>query len=445
MTGRRFHAAPVTPARAFMISLPAMERPGRAALLLAAALLLRPAAAPAQPLLPPAAPSTTDGGRVDRFLKGAARVLTHMDGPVGWVFLPAVSANPNSGVTYGVLPVAILTNPSHEVDHIIAPMLTYNELFGPAVMGTYYWYPSADAGFRAVLQKAQKVNGRVALRYEDRAFLDDRFLIRVDTNLEEDGTPRFFGVGPASPKNHESSYRLKEGLAQADFGVKFRRGLEVSAGWRFRRTETLPGTVAAPMPFDARMISASGYSMPRLTFSRDTRDLGSTPSRGSFAELFTEFSQPALGSDSSFQRYGGQWRLYLPHAAGRGTGFHLQGEYSDGPALPFTALVSLGGPRSLRGFPEGRFQDRGAFFANVEERFTMHKLSVVNAVTEFQVAPFVDVGTVFPSPDRLQARRLEPVLGAALRAVVKPTVVGRVETGVSREGPAVYMGIDYPF
>jgi hypothetical protein len=29
--------------------------------------------------------------------------------------------------------------------------------------------------------------------------------------------------------------------------------------------------------------------------------------------------------------------------------------------------------------------------------------------------------------------------------VVKPTVVGRVEAGVSREGPAVYMGIDYPF
>jgi hypothetical protein len=423
-----------------------MERPGRrAAVLLAAALLLRPAAAPAQPYLPPPAPASAEGGRMDRFLKGAARVFTRMDGPVGLVLLPAISANPNSGVTYGVLPVAILTNPSHEVAHIVAPMLTYNQLFGPAFLGTYYWYPSADANFRAVLQKAQKVNGRAALRYEDRAFLDDRFLIRVDTNLEEDGTPRFFGVGPASLKDHEASYRLKEGLAQADFGMKFRRGLEASAGWRFRRTGTFTGTVPAPAAFDPARLETTGYSMPRLTFSRDTRDLGSTPSRGSFAEVFTEFSRQALGSDVSFQRYGGQWRLYLPHSAKHGTAVHVQAEYSDGRALPFTALASLGGPRSLRGFPEGRFQDHGSLFGNVEERFTFHTLSVVNAVTEFQVAPFVDVGTVFPSPDRLETRHLEPVVGAAFRAVVKPTVVGRVETGVSREGPAVYMGIDYPF
>ncbi|MCX5797106.1 MAG: BamA/TamA family outer membrane protein [Elusimicrobia bacterium] len=423
-----------------------MERSARlATALLAAALLLSPAAASAQPRMPPSSPSTAEGGPVDRFLKGAARVFTHMDGPVGLVFLPAISANPNSGVTYGVLPVAILTNPRHEVEHIIAPMVNYNQLFGPAFLGTYYWYPSADANFRAVLQKAQKVNGRAALRYEDRAFLGDRCLIRVDTNLEEDGTPRFFGVGPASPKSGESSYRLKEGLAQADFGVKFRHGLEASAGWRFRRAETLPGTVAAPAAFDPARLETAGYSMPRLTFSRDTRDLGSTPSQGSFAELFTEFSRQALGSDSSFQRYGGQWRLYLPHSDGHGTAFHLQGEYSDGRAIPFTALASLGGPRSLRGYPEGRFQDRGSVFGNIEERFTFHRLSVVNAVTEFQVAPFVDVGTVFPSPDRLEVKHLEPVVGAAFRAVVKPTVVGRVETGVSREGPAVYMGIDYPF
>ena len=420
-------------------------RAGLRAALLAAALAPRPALARAQADLPPPAAPEAGGNAADRFLKGAARVLTRMDGPVGLVFFPAISANPNSGVTYGVLPVAILTNPSHEVEHIIAPMLTYNQLFGPAFLGTYYWYPSADASFRAVLQKAQKVNGRAALRYEDRAFLDDRFLIRVDTNLEEDGTPRFFGVGPTSPKDHEASYRLKEGLAQADFGMKFRHGLELSAGWRFRRTETLSGTIPTPMPFDPSRLETSSYSMPRLTFSRDTRDLGSTPSRGSFTELFTEFSRQALGSDASFQRYGGQWRLYLPHSAGHGTAFHVQGEYLDGRAIPFTALASLGGPRSLRGFPEGRFEDRGSVFANIEERFTLHKLSVVNAVTEFQVAPFVDVGTVCPSPDRLQAKHLEPVVGAALRAVVKPTVVGRVETGVSREGPAVYMGIDYPF
>jgi outer membrane protein assembly factor BamA len=185
--------------------------------------------------------------------------------------------------------------------------------------------------------------------------------------------------------------------------------------------------------------------MPRLTFSRDTRDLGATPSRGSYSEMFTEFSRHDLGSGASFQRYGGQWRYYLPDSPTRTTAFHLQGEYSDGRAVPFTSLASLGGPRSLRGFPEGRFEDRGCVFGSVEERFTVHQLSVVNAVTQFQVAPFIDVGTVFPSPARVEVKHVEPVAGVAFRAVVKPTVVGRVEVGAGREGPCVYMGIDYPF
>jgi hypothetical protein len=409
------------------------------------ALALRPILARAQADMPPPAPPMAAENWADHFIAGAAHLFTHMEGPVGLVYFPVLAVNPNSGLTYGVLPVALLTNSRHEVEHIIAPMVAYNQYFGPAFLGTYYWYPSPDAQFRAVLNKAQKVNERAALRYEDRAFLDDRFLIRLDTNLEEDGTPRFFGVGPASPQGQESSYRLKEGLAQADFGMKFRHGLELSAGWRFRRTETLAGTVPAPAAFDPAQLQTSVYSMPRLTLSRDTRDLGSTPSRGSFTELFSEFSRQALGSDASFQRYGGQWRIYLPQSPTRSTVVHLQADYSDGRAIPFTALSSLGGPRSLRGFPEGRFEDRGSVFGNIEERFTVHQLSIVNAITEFQVAPFVDLGTVFPSPERLQAKYIEPVGGVAFRAVVKPTVVGRVEAGAGREGPCVYMGIDYPF
>jgi hypothetical protein len=422
-----------------------------AALILAAAFLLRPAPARAQaaamhpPAVPPSAPPAATENLADRFIDGAAHLFTHMQGPVGMVYFPVISANPNSGLTYGILPVAILTNPKHEVEQIIAPMLAYNQYFGAEFLGTYYYYPSKDAVFRAVLERAQFVNSRAALRYEDRAYQGDRFIFRVDTNLEEDGSPRFYGIGPASSQNNEQSYRLKEGLAQVDYGYKFQDRLQVSGGWKFRRTETLTGTIPNNAPFDPAELGASSYSMPRLTLSRDTRDLISTPNRGSFSEFFTEFSRQDLGSEADFQRYGGQWRYYLPQSQTLTAGFHLQGEYSDGRSIPFTELASLGGPRSLRGFPEGRFEDRGCVFGSFEERYTMHQLNVVNAVTEFQVAPFMDVGTVFPSPARVQFKYVEPVLGVAFRAVVKPTVVGRVEVGAGREGPCVYMGIDYPF
>lgn len=113
--------------------------------------------------------------------------------------------------------------------------------------------------------------------------------------------------------------------------------------------------------------------------------------------------------------------------------------------MPFTALATLGGPRTLRAFTEGRFQDRGAVFANFEERWALHRLEVVNAVTEFQVAPFIEAGTVFRDAGRIESKRLQTVAGLGLRAVVKPTVVGKIDVGVGREGPAVFVGIDYPF
>ncbi|HEX4046619.1 MAG TPA: hypothetical protein VH309_02230, partial [Elusimicrobiota bacterium] len=84
-------------------------------------------------------------------------------------------------------------------------------------------------------------------------------------------------------------------------------------------------------------------------------------------------------------------------------------------------------------------------FANIEERWTVHSIDMINSLTQFQIAPFLDEGTVFPTPGRAQARTLETVGGAAFRAVIKPSVVGNVQIGVGREGPAVYVGIDYPF
>jgi hypothetical protein len=413
--------------------------------LLAAGLILHAAPAAAQDTHVDTEVSPSPVDRADRWFDQSVRLFTHMSDSGGQVFLPALSVNPNSGVTWGILPVWILTSSSHTIEHIIAPMVTENKFFGPAFHGTYYYYPSADSKFRAVLEKASRVNGRAALRYEDEGFLNDRCVFKADSNLEEDGTPRFYGLGPTSPEGKESSYRLKEGLAQTELGVKVREDWRMSLGWEFRRTEVLPGFIPTPAAFDTSLLATSNYSLPRIGLSRDTRDHVSTPNRGSLTELYTEFSRRALGSDASFQRYGGQWRLYVPESQAWTTALHAQSTWSDGQSLPFTALTTLGGPQSLRGFPEGRFQDRGAVFGNVEERWTVHSVSVVNTLTEFQVAPFLDVGTVFSRPQAAQAKYVQPVVGMAMRAVVKPTVVGRVEVGTSREGPATFMGIDYPF
>jgi hypothetical protein len=406
-----------------------------AVVLLAAALAAAPASA--------AAPRA-EAGRLDRALRTAARVLTDMDGPVGRVYFPVITANPNAGVTLGVMPIWLLSDARRGIRHIAAPMFTYNPTFGAAFSGSYYYYPSARSSLRAILEKAERTNQRAALRYESLEFLDGRCVLKLDANTEADGTPRFFGIGPASPKAAETSYRLEERHASAEVGVKYWGSWQAAVGWKYRRTEVRPGIfkTASEIPQDLR--TSATYSTPRLALSRDTRDLPATPGRGSLTELFAELSARVLGGSSDHRRYGGQWRAYLPQAEALSAALHAQMEWAAGE-VPFTALAALGGPRSLRAFPEGRFQDRGAVFVNFEERWALHRLEVVNALTEFQVAPFIEAGTVFHDADRIPVRRVQTVAGVGFRAVVKPTVVGKVDVGVGREGPAVYVGIDYPF
>ena len=58
-----------------------------------------------------------------------------------WVY---GAVDPNSGATYGFLPVWLKTNASHEVTRIIAPDFIYNEHFGYGTHARLYVYPSTD-------------------------------------------------------------------------------------------------------------------------------------------------------------------------------------------------------------------------------------------------------------------------------------------------------------
>jgi hypothetical protein len=415
--------------------------PVRRALFLCALLL---GASPASSA-PPGAEDADRPGGVDRFLKGAAKIFTSDDKRFGEVHFPVVSANPNSGITYGVLPVWLVSNSRREIRQIFAPMFTYNKTYGVAFSGTYYWYPSSRAKLRALLEKSQTSNQRAGVQYEDHGLFEGRSSLILEGNVESDGGAKFYGTGPRSRKGDEASERLIEDLLRAEWGLRASGPYSASLGWKVRRTDVRAGPFSAARPLDPALQTRTSYSLPRVGVSRDTRDLPFTPTSGSLTELYAERSARAWGSDADYGHYGGQWRFYTRTSEEVVTVLHAQTEWSGGGAVPFTALSALGGSRSLRGFAEGRFQDRGSIFVNVEERWLIHALNVVRSRVEFQVAPFLETGTVFPSLERARRRDLETVVGVAMRAVVKPTVVGKVEVGAGREGPAIFMGIDYPF
>lgn len=121
---------------------------------------------------------------------------------------------------------------------------------------------------------------------------------------------------------------------------------------------------------------------------------------------------------------------------------------------PSYAGAALGGPDRMRGYPEGRFNDRSAVYYAAEYRHVPHWnplkdfgwLNRRNAHVQWlQYVAGVEVGRVADELDVGELHRDMKVTGlVGLRAMVN-TLVVRADIGITGEGGAVQMTIDQPF
>jgi hemolysin activation/secretion protein len=116
-----------------------------------------------------------------------------------------------------------------------------------------------------------------------------------------------------------------------------------------------------------------------------------------------------------------------------------------GNSAPFLEQSILGGENSLRGYGRNRFIDNCYLLLNLQERIRLFRWKLFNVNTDWEVAPFIDFGSVMKSISQAQGRDFEFNPGLGLRAVVRPNIVGRIDVGFGRDGPAVFVGLGYPF
>jgi hemolysin activation/secretion protein len=64
---------------------------------------------------------------------------------------------------------------------------------------------------------------------------------------------------------------------------------------------------------------------------------------------------------------------------------------------------------------------------------------------DFEIAPFLDTGQVFNNYKDVNFHDYRMTPGVGFRGIVKPNVVGRVDYGFSKEGGAVFAGLDFPY
>jgi len=369
--------------------------------------------------------------------------------------LPVVSTDPNSGTEYGVLPVWVFPRKDQAIGMILAPSAIDNDYAGTSLAFRLLAYPSKDIHYRLIADPSTKIRSFFEAAYEKSADQADEWFYSAQAVYDCDVFPRFYGFGNQTPSSDQTSYTSRSRTLNGSLGYRFAQDWMVS--WYERlNTTTVSDNHLANLRSTASVFPAvmqdrrNTASVHGLSCSYDTRDSKETPTCGLLALAYAETALTFLGSDSSFDRMGFEVRGFQPWDLETKriiTAVRFQADFMIRAfQTPFYRLPSLGGYRTNRGWGDWRWVDRNMVACSLEQRFTVYQFQRFGVTTNLEIAPFIDVGKVFPTFGRFSLRGLHPAAGLALRAVVRPQVVGHIEVGIGRGGNnAVFMGLGYPF
>jgi outer membrane protein assembly factor BamA len=364
--------------------------------------------------------------------------------------LPIFTTDPNERETYGAL-LAILDEQEGAVRSLLVPQVTWSPLLGTS--GTVYYRRilTEDESYAFFASHSTRNQANYTVNYANFRLAQQRYLFDGQLEYNNDRTARFFGLGASSRGQDETNYTLREVDGRFTFGRRVLPALVVA--WTERvRYVTIARGAETSLPFlqDA-FTGVPGEAgalvwAHRLALTYDTRKSRETPTQGGFGQLFVEAANRALGSHTSFVRYGLEGRLVWPLIAERlVTVTRGLVEWVEGRALPFFELSALGGETTLRGFGEKRFLDRGRILFNVEERLRLFTVTYNDVRTACELALFVEAGRVFHTVTELSLRKTQTVTGVGVRLVVFSQLVAKIDVGFGSEGVAIFSGLDYPF
>lgn len=370
--------------------------------------------------------------------------------------LPVIATTPNEGVTSGALTAFLIHNDRDEVTTLLAPQVNYNQNFGVSTSLYGAFYPSRDLSWEVNLSQSTEVNYDYEIKSRDTTFMDGRLEWNGFLFAFADGSARFYGFQARSSKWNETNYNDNEVGFNLSVGYKLTENLQLVIGERFRDVEIKKGAVKK-VPFirdpDTGLTSANvpgidGFvaHAQRVALIYSTMDSRDMPTTGFYARAMAEGSAKALGSTTGYRHYEAEVKGYFPLADARFiTVVRLMYNQTLGNDVPFLEQSILGGESTLRGYGRNRFIDNSFLLLNLEERIRLFRWTLFNVNTDWELAPFIDLGSVMESFDEAKKENFEFNPGLGFRAVVRPNIVGRVDIGIGKDGPAVFVGLGYPF
>ncbi len=366
--------------------------------------------------------------------------------------LPVIASSPNEGITGGVLTAFLLHNSKDEVSTLLTPQINWNRNFG--ITATLYgaFYPTPDRSGEVNFSHSTKINFDYELRLRDKNFLGSKIETNVWLYGFDDGSARFYGF-EHSKRQDETNYGDVEYGVTLCGGYELFSGFQVILGERFRHVSVGQGAITV-VPFirqqftESRVPGINGFitHAQKLAFVYNTLDSPTAPTKGLYLRTGVEASATFLGSSADYRHYDAEAKGYLPLDDARYiTVGRIAWNQTLGGTVPFLERSILGGENSLRGYGRNRFIDNTYLLCNVEERIRLFRWEIFNVVADWELAPFIDLGAITKQLDSISVRDFELNPGIGFRATVRPNIVGRVDIGFGKEGPAVFVGLGYPF
>jgi outer membrane protein assembly factor BamA len=366
--------------------------------------------------------------------------------------LPEILTDPNEGNTYGFLPVILLLDRTGRIEHIIANDVRWNRITGVFPAFRLFGYPTLDQRYYITVRKSTKIDEDYIGEYEHANLWDGRANLLANLTYFRDSRVRFFGFGNDTGDDDETNYTQERFAFRLRVGARpWREDVELAWTTRFEEVSIARGGVRG-LPFtgdvfaDTDGLGGSTVHAQGMSIAFDDRDSQMTPTSGTLGAARVELIDSALGSSTSFVKYGFEVRKFVPLRERFVLAMHGVLDYIAGAdRTPFYERSSIGGVKSLRGFGTDRFIDANRFFSTIELRTRAYERDLFGVQAELELAPFLDAGQVFGKADEVPFDALHFVGGLGFRGIVRPQVVGFVDLGFGSDGPAVFTGLDYPF
>ena len=243
--------------------------------------------------------------------------------------------------------------------------------------------------------------------------------LHVDAVASAVGAVYFYGFGNDTPGDSVSSY-YRAGRDLYAFApslvLPLSKRVKVGAGVELKSVTTpVPDTlfIGLDQPYGSPTFGEAGFTGQ---FTLDTRDVHGAPRHGILATLEGAWYPWIRDGSGAFGTLSGSIATYLtpPWWQSMTVAARVSGTHTDGN-VPYFEAAFIGGGRTVRGLPMGRYEGNQAVFANLDLRLRVSRVTFV-LPWDFGVLGLADVGRVFVNGE--QSNTWHPSFGGGLWAAL---------------------------